>query len=123
MDKNSDRLKSCPDSPNCVSTASKLKKQFIAPYSCLIGSEKGAALLKSIVGKIAGAKLVFEEKSYLHYEFKTRIFGFIDDVEFVFDDDAKLVHFRSASRLGYSDLGTNRRRMETIRTLLNGLLG
>jgi len=47
---------------------------------------------------------------------------FIDDVEFVFDDATKMIQFRSASRTGYSDLGVNRRRMEEIRTLVEGKL-
>jgi uncharacterized protein (DUF1499 family) len=58
--------------------------------------------------------LVAEEKHYLHFEFRSRVFGFVDDVEFVFDDEAALIQFRSASRTGYSDFGVNRRRMATI---------
>jgi len=48
-------------------------------------------------------------------EFRTRIFRFVDDAQFVFDDKAKTIHFRSASRIGSSDMGVNRRRMEEIR--------
>ena len=61
-----------------------------------------------------------EDETYLHVEFTSRIFRFVDDVEFVFEDETKTIHFRSASRTGYSDFGVNRNRMEEIRRLLNG---
>ncbi|HEY9596037.1 MAG TPA: DUF1499 domain-containing protein, partial [Cyanophyceae cyanobacterium] len=41
--------------------------------------------------------------------------GFVDDVEFFLDDNANVIQVRSASRLGESDLGVNRKRIETIR--------
>lgn len=53
--------------------------------------------------------------NYMHAEFRSRFMGFVDDVEFYVDPEAGRVHFRSASRLGYSDLGVNRDRMEQIR--------
>jgi uncharacterized protein (DUF1499 family) len=65
-------------------------------------------------------KLVEENDSYLHYEFTSLLFRFVDDVEFLFDDESKTIHFRSASRTGYGDFGVNRRRMEVIRSLLPG---
>jgi uncharacterized protein (DUF1499 family) len=66
--------------------------------------------------------LIQEDAAYLHYEFTSLLLRFVDDVEFLFDDDTKTVHFRSASRTGYSDLGVNRRRMERIRSLVEGKL-
>ena len=68
------------------------------------------------------AKLVEEDEDYLHYEFTSLLLRFVDDVEFVFDDATKTIHFRSASRTGYSDLGVNRRRMEEIRVVVEGRL-
>ena len=59
-----------------------------------------------------------EEEAYLHYEFTSRLLRFVDDVEFVFDDESKTIHFRSASRIGYGDYGVNRDRMEAIRVLV-----
>ncbi len=78
--------------------------------------------LKSIVSLLPRTKLVEETEGYLHYEFTSFLLRFVDDVEFVFDEGAKLVQFRSASRTGYSDLGVNRRRMEDIRSLVEGKL-
>ena len=66
--------------------------------------------------------LIQEDATYLRYEFTSLLLRFVDDVEFLFDDSTKTVHFRSASRTGYSDLGVNRRRMERIRSLVEGKL-
>lgn len=60
-------------------------------------------------------RIVKEEPAYLRAECRSRIFRFVDDVEFEFDDAAKRIHFRSAARLGYRDFGVNRKRMEAIR--------
>ena len=57
-------------------------------------------------------------EAYLHYEFTSLLLRFVDDVEFLFDEATKTVHFRSASRTGYSDLGVNRRRMEQMQALV-----
>ncbi len=67
-------------------------------------------------------KLVEEDESYLHYEFTSLLLRFVDDVEFLFDDESKTIHFRSASRTGYGDLGVNRKRMEEIRSLVSDKL-
>lgn len=60
-------------------------------------------------------RIVREDPDFLHAECRSALFRFVDDVEFVFDDTAKEIHFRSASRLGRSDFGVNRKRMEEIR--------
>lgn len=60
------------------------------------------------------AKLISETEYYLHYEFKSLIFRFIDDVEFFVDDNSSVIQFRSASRVGHSDLGVNRKRMNQL---------
>ena len=63
------------------------------------------------------ATFVVEEDTYWHVEFRSRVFRFVDDVEFLFDPADRQIHVRSASRVGYSDLGVNRRRIEKICTL------
>jgi uncharacterized protein (DUF1499 family) len=63
-------------------------------------------------------QLVEEDEIYLHYEATSLLLRFVDDVEFLLDDQAKIIHFRSASRTGYGDLGVNRKRMEQVRTLV-----
>ena len=76
---------------------------------------KGA--LKKIVRSLPRTKLVEEDESYLHYEFTVLLLRFVDDVEFLFDDESKTIHFRSASRTRYGDLDVNRNRMEQVRAL------
>jgi len=60
------------------------------------------------------SKIIEISDSYIHAQFWTRFFRFVDDVEFLFDDAARIIHFRSASRVGYYDFGVNRRRMIEI---------
>ena len=66
--------------------------------------------------------IVSHQANYLRLTFRTLVFGFVDDVEFLADETTHLLHFRSASRLGYSDLGVNRRRMTKIGRQLAKLL-
>ncbi len=115
-------LAPCPSSPNCVSTQVPDQGHGIAPYRYQKSPEAAREALKTIVGLLPRSKLVEETEAYLHYEFTSLLLRFVDDVEFVFDDTTKTIHFRSASRTGYSDLGVNRRRMEEIRTWIEGKL-
>ena len=55
---------------------------------------------------------------YLYAEYSSALFGFVDDVEFYFPPETHIIHVRSASRLGHSDLGVNRKRIEAIRARL-----
>ncbi len=61
------------------------------------------------------ASIVEESPIYIRSEFTSKLFGFIDDVEFFIDDAKKILHIRSSSRIGYTDFGVNRRRVENIR--------
>jgi uncharacterized protein (DUF1499 family) len=70
--------------------------------------------LLEIVRALQRVTVVEDTGNYLKVEDRSTFFSFVDDVEFEFDNAAKLIHFRSASRLGYYDFGVNRRRMETI---------
>lgn len=71
-------------------------------------------VIKSVVENLPSTHLEKESINYLHYTFKSKIFRFIDDVEFLIDAEQKLIHFRSASRTGYSDMGVNKKRMTEI---------
>ncbi len=77
-------------------------------------AEMVAKIKKTVQSTFPRSRLVEESDDYLRYEFTSLIFRFVDDVEFFVDDKAKVVHFRSASRVGHSDLGANRRRMDRI---------
>ena len=76
---------------------------------------KAIPALRGVVESLPRTRVVSVTDSYLHAEFRSRIFGFVDDVEFLVDAGAGAVHVRSASRTGYSDLGVNRKRVEEIR--------
>jgi uncharacterized protein (DUF1499 family) len=110
-------LQPCPSSPNCVSTHAQDASHVIAPFRYQKSRVEAKEALKEIVRSLPRTKLVEEDESYLHYEFTSLLLRFVDDVEFLFDDDTKTIHFRSASRTGYGDLGVNRKRMEQVRDL------
>jgi uncharacterized protein (DUF1499 family) len=76
--------------------------------------EEARRRLLGIVRAIPRVAVIEDRGNYLKLEVRSSLFSFVDDVEFEFDDAAKLLHFRSASRLGYYDFGVNRRRIEAI---------
>jgi len=109
------RLAHCPSSPNCVSS-----QENDAPLAYTGSGEQAMARLSRVVGAMRGARLETLDADYLHATFKSYLFGFVDDVEFYLDREKGLIHFRSASRLGYWDLGANKRRMKKIKKLFGG---
>jgi uncharacterized protein (DUF1499 family) len=112
----------CPSSPNCVSTLAPVQdtRHAIGPISYRKSRAEAKEALKAALATLPRTKLVEEDEAYLHYEFTSLLLRFVDDVEFLFDDETKTIQFRSASRTGYGDLGVNRRRMEEIRVLVDG---
>lgn len=111
-------LKPCPSSPNCVSSlAEEDPTHRVPPLSWAGDLAPAKARLRQAVLAAGNATFVVEEDAYWHLEFRSRIFRFVDDVEFLFMPQARLIHVRSASRLGHSDLGVNRKRIEKIRAL------
>lgn len=117
------RLRPCPDKPNCVSTqpTDPAKRMPALGFEGEIESVRAAIL--DVLAEAPRARVVEAEGDYIHAEFTTLVFRFVDDVEFSIDPHAKRVDFRSASRVGHSDLGTNRRRMKTLSRRLEGRAG
>jgi uncharacterized protein (DUF1499 family) len=115
-------LAPCPSSPNCVSTQAADERHAIAPFRYRKSRPEAKEALKAVVRSLPRTELVEEDESYLRYEFTSLLLRFVDDVEFLLDDETKTVHFRSASRTGYGDFGINRKRMEEIRALAEGKL-
>jgi uncharacterized protein (DUF1499 family) len=109
------RLAPCPSTPNCVSSRDSDKGHAIEPLKFSGPAKDAMAKLKAIIQDMPRAVIVTGTENYLHAAFTSLIFRFVDDVEFYFDDAAKLVQIRSASRLGRSDFGVNRKRTEVIR--------
>ena len=115
------RLAACPDSPNCVSSQSADRRHTVDPLRYEGTAEKAREFLIEAVSGMKRARIVVAEERYLHAEFTSAFFRFVDDVEFLLDDGTKTIHVRSASRIGYSDLGVNRRRVEEIRSRFDAL--
>lgn len=107
-------LKPCPESPNCVSTQSTQRKKKMEPLRYTGDLAAAKAKLRDLVDGMSRTNLLEEDDNYLHFSFTTLPIPFVDDVEFLFDDAKKIIHFRSASRVGYSDLGVNARRMKKV---------
>jgi uncharacterized protein (DUF1499 family) len=116
----SDRqLVPCPDTPNCISSQSEDPEHRIEPLSYGSSKEQAIKDLKQILQQQERVKIISETDNYLYAEFTSRWMGFIDDVEFYVDEENQKIDVRSASRLGESDLGANRQRIETIRSEFN----
>ena len=113
------RLAACPATPNCVSTQAETQQHWIAPLTPASEDVDAVERIARIVRSLPGASVVEQSETYLRAEFRSLIFRFCDDVEFYHDVPRGQIHFRSASRVGHSDLGVNRRRMEEIRRLFD----
>lgn len=111
------KLAGCPNTPNCVSSQSENPQSKIAPLTYNSSREEAKAKLKQILEGMERTTLITESEDYIYAEFQSKLMGFVDDVEFYLDDANKVIHVRSASRLGKSDLGVNRKRVEAIREL------
>jgi uncharacterized protein (DUF1499 family) len=115
------RLAACPDSPNCVSSQSADPRHAIDPLRYEGTAQKARERLVKAISEMKRARIVIAEERYIHAEFTSAFFRFVDDVEFLLDDGTRTIHVRSASRVGYSDFGVNRRRVEEIRTRFDAL--
>lgn len=107
-------LKACPNSPNCVSTQTDQEKKLMRPLVFTGTVEDAQSKLRAMIGEMPRTKLLTEEPGYMHFAFTTWPIPFVDDVEFLFSAEEQLIHFRSASRVGHSDLGVNASRMKKI---------
>lgn len=115
------RLSRCPETPNCVcSQYPDDASHFAEPLFFKGTLAEAQSRIRAVIDSMKGAKMVEEQKDgrYLRATFTSGFFRFVDDVEFWLEPEASRIHFRSASRLGRSDLGANKRRMKKIRELL-----
>jgi uncharacterized protein (DUF1499 family) len=111
------RLTACKRSPNCVSSQAERgdAEHYIAPIAF-----RGDAItaLRKLLHAMERVTVVRESPNYLYAEFKSKLMGYVDDVEFLHEPAAGLIQVRSASRLGRRDFGVNRKRIEEIRALM-----
>jgi uncharacterized protein (DUF1499 family) len=106
----------CAPTPNCVSSQASDGEHQIAPIIYQGNANQVWADLAQVVARLPNTTIVTQSENYLYAEFTSHLMGFVDDVEFYLTDGA--IQVRSASRLGESDLGVNRQRIETIRAKL-----
>ena len=115
-----DRLTQCPDTPNCV--CSEFKQDAVHSIDPLVISAGDAAQimvrLKTIIREMGGS-IHAEKADYLAATFTSSIFRFVDDLEIRIDSGQKMVHLRSASRVGHGDGGVNRNRVERLKNLFH----
>ena len=115
---NNSQLMPCPKTPNCVNSQATDEKHFIQPIH-FIGTRQEAQdrLLKTLKA-LKRTKITVVQENYIRVEFTSKMLRFVDDVEFYFPStkaEKIIIHTRSASRVGHSDLGANRKRIEQIR--------
>jgi uncharacterized protein (DUF1499 family) len=112
------RLAPCPSSPNCVSSDNADPAHLIPPFQLAVPAPEAWRAVRAAVPELPRAKIITETENYLHAECSSAFFGFVDDLELHMRSSEGLIAIRSAARLGYSDLGVNRKRVEHLRALL-----
>ena len=113
-------LLACPDRPNCVSTAEEPSARYVPPLEYTVPREEAIAAMTQIVSGMKNTNIREKKDGYFWVECTSMIFGFVDDLEIYFPKEKQEVYIRSAARLGYSDIGVNRKRVEKIRELFSG---
>lgn len=114
MGHNGGRLAPCPASPNCVSSLASAESQRVEALRYSGDAVQAQSRLLSVLKGMERASIMRVEEGYIHAEFRSALFGFVDDVEFLFDAPGA-IQMRSASRVGYSDFGVNGERVASIR--------
>ena len=111
------KFQPCPKSPNCVSTQATDAKHRLEPIRYDASIEKAKEKILNILNSLKRTIIITDTDNYIHAEVRTATFKFVDDIEFLFDDSEKIIHFRSAARSGWSDMGVNKKRMKEITKL------
>ncbi|RME99758.1 MAG: DUF1499 domain-containing protein [Chloroflexi bacterium] len=109
------RLAPCPDTPNCVSSQAADAGHSIEPLAFSGSADDARARLLAALNTVPRLTVVTDDGNYIHAEARSLMWGFVDDNEFYIDEAAGVIHVRAAARLGVSDLGKNRQRIEAIR--------
>jgi uncharacterized protein (DUF1499 family) len=110
------QLSPCPSSPNCVTSQGGNDQHSIAPLIFTGDPALAWQELRELLATRRDTTIVVEEPNYLRVEFRTTFF--VDDGEFLLNEEGRRIEMRSASRVGYSDLGKNRARLEELRRAL-----
>jgi uncharacterized protein (DUF1499 family) len=108
------KLLDCPNAPKCVSTQSKDERHRMEPISFSGRVQDAQSTIISIIKGMKNSEIITVSEDYVYAQFRSSVFRFIDDVEFYFNAQKKLIHFRSSARFGYYDWKVNRKRMEYV---------
>ncbi|MSP40551.1 MAG: DUF1499 domain-containing protein [Deltaproteobacteria bacterium] len=115
---NDGRLRDCPSSPNCVSSDADDSAHSIAAFELVISPTDAWRALRAILESLPRMKIIAASEDYIHAECSSAFFGFVDDLELHLRAAQNLIAVRSASRLGQSDFGVNRKRVEHLRATM-----
>jgi len=107
----------CPGTPNCVNSHAEGGYHAIEAFPVVTTQVDAMQSLRDIISSTPRCTLITSNDDYLYAECRSRLLGYVDDLEFAYDENANVIHVRSASRLGRSDFGVNRKRVERIRSL------
>lgn len=109
-------LSTCPNTPNCICSDHKIdSKHYIEPIFLKQKNTHGnISIIKEVIQQMGG-EIIFESDIYIAATFTSVFFGFVDDLEIRMDPIKNVIHFRSASRVGYSDRGVNKKRISLLK--------
>lgn len=110
-----DLLQECPNRPSCVNSLSNIEEHAIAAFSVPADMTEPVTLMATLIMTMPRADILEINNDYLHAKFSSAIFGFSDDLELL--RDGTQLQVRSVSRVGFSDMGVNRKRVEELRSL------
>jgi uncharacterized protein (DUF1499 family) len=113
------RLAPCPESPNCVSSGASDEEHAIEGFRFSSGPTEAWAAAAAAVAGLPGTEIIVQTDDYLHAESTTRLMRYVDDLELHLRAGEQTIAVRSASRVGHSDMGANRERVEALRALLD----
>ena len=112
------RLADCPSSPNCVSSDASDSAHSISAFQLIVAPTDGWRALRATLQSLPRVQIITANEDYIHAECSSAFFGFVDDLELHLRASQNSIAVRSASRLGHSDFGVNRKRVENLRGLL-----
>lgn len=113
------RLAACPSAPRCVSTLAADPARRVAPIGYAVLRAEMRTILLEVIRSWPRTQVVTADEDYIHALQRSRAFGFPDDLECHLPAAERLVHMRSAARIGWYDFGVNRARVEHLRRVVN----
>ncbi|ABM03576.1 hypothetical protein DUF1499 [Psychromonas ingrahamii 37] len=111
-------IEPCPTSPNCVSSDATDKNHFILPFQLTTSAEKAWPIVIEVIMALPRSNIIQQTDDFLDVECRSAVFGFVDDLKLQLRVSEGLIAVYSASRIGYSDFGVNRDRIEVLRAAL-----